>query len=103
MTFHPAAGDDPKLQVPTGATTEDGSFEITTGQDLGAPAGEYVVTMIWMVEKAGGKKKPPGMSMNTEIPMEDKLKGRYADVKNPAFKGIQVTSGTNEFAPMKLQ
>ena len=104
VTLHPAAGDDPKFQVPTGVTKEDGSFEIETGPDLGAPAGDYVVTMIWMQEKTGFKKKAPGtMSMVSEVPMEDKLKGKYADPKNPAFKNIKVSAGPNEFGTMNLQ
>ena len=104
VTFHPASGDDPKIQLPTGITGEDGTFEVETGPDQGAPAGEYFVTMIWMKEKADFKKKAPGtMSMVSEVPMEDKLKGRYADTKNPSFKGIKVSPGPNEFEPMKLQ
>jgi hypothetical protein len=104
VTLHPAKGDESKMQMPTGFTNDDGTFEITTGKDLGAPAGEYTATFIWMVEAPGTKKKAPGtMSMTSEVPMVDKLKRRYSDSKNPAFTGIIITKGANELAPMKLQ
>src|ERR1700730_4064559 len=50
VTFQLVGADDANSQPSTGYTEEDGSFEIVTGQDPGAPAGEYIVTMIWMQE-----------------------------------------------------
>jgi hypothetical protein len=100
VTFHPATGDDPRLQVPTGRTGDDGSFEISTGDDLGAPEGKYIVTLIWMQEKAGATKKAPGVPATQ---MEDKLKGKYAEPKNSPFTNVTVSQGSNELATMKLQ
>jgi hypothetical protein len=104
VTLHPAAGDDPKLQVPTGRTSDDGSFEISTGADLGAPGGQYIATVIWMQEKAGSRKKAPGAtSLIPDVQMEDRLKGKYAETKNSPFKSVIVSRGSNELPPMKLQ
>jgi hypothetical protein len=102
VTFHPV-GADPKAAVSTGYTNEQGVFEVMTGQDLGAPAGEYVVTMVWMVEAPGTKKKQPNtMTMSNEVNMVDKLKNKYGDRKNPAVTGINIKKGVNELDPFKV-
>ena len=102
VTFTPKS-NDPKAVVSTGATTKDGTFELMTGTDEGAPAGEYSVTMIWMQEVAGGSKKPVPGTMNVVTPMEDKLKGRYSDRKRPALSDVTITKGTNALNDFKLQ
>jgi hypothetical protein len=103
IALHPAAGDDPKSQIPTGLTRDDGTFEIMTGQDEGASTGDYVATLVWNVEASGQKKEPNTMKMNSDVALTDKLKGRYSDRKSPVFKGITIKKGVNELEPFKLQ
>src|SRR5262249_10851529 len=52
VTFHPKGKADLTTHLPVGLTKEDGTFTLTTGQKEGAPAGEYVVTVIWSEEVA---------------------------------------------------
>jgi len=102
VTLHPVKAD-PKAAVSTGYTNDEGVFEIMTGQDVGAPAGEYVATVVWMVEAPGSKKKQPNtMSMSNEVNLVDKLKNKYGDRKNPAFSGITIKKGVNQLEPFKV-
>jgi hypothetical protein len=103
VTLHPVNAD-PKATVSTGYTDDQGVFEITTGQDNGAPAGDYVATLVWMVEAPGSKKKEPNtMSMNNEVNLVDKFKNRYGDARKPAFSGITIKKGVNQLEPFKVQ
>src|SRR5262245_1118276 len=81
VTFHPKGHTDINTVRPTGLTREDGTFNVTTGQKEGAPAGEYVVTLICSEEKKGKK-------VGTE-PAEtrDRFGGTYA---KPESSKIQV-------------
>ena len=104
VALHPAAGDDPKAQVPSGLTADDGTFNISTGQDDGAPAGEYVATLVWMVEPTGKKKPATGMiMMNSDVALVDKFKNKYGDRRNPAFSGITIKKGVNQLEPFNLK
>jgi len=103
VTLHPASSD-PKAAVSTGYTNDQGEFEIMTGQENGAPAGEYVATLVWMVEPPGTKKKEPNrMSMNNELTLVDKFKNKYGDRKNPPITGINIKKGVNQLEPFKVQ
>src|SRR6185369_11070031 len=64
VTFHPKDGDPVTAIRPIGLTGEDGKFKLTTGQNPGAPAGEYIVTFIWPKEKEATKKEKKVMTMN---------------------------------------
>src|SRR5437773_1396704 len=58
VTFHPKGASDIHTVRPVGLTREDGTFTLTTGQQEGAPAGEYVVTFLCsetVVPKGGAK------------------------------------------------
>lgn len=89
VVFHPAGVDDPAALRPYGHVREDGSFQLTTyDTGDGAPAGEYLVTVVWL-RPAGGEDPP------------DLLKGRY---RNPSASQLKATiqEGPNELAPFKL-
>ncbi|CAN5291093.1 hypothetical protein BH10PLA2_BH10PLA2_19080 [soil metagenome] len=102
VTLHPV-GADPKTAVSTGYTNDKGEFDVMTGQDSGAAAGEYVATLVWMVEAPGTKKKQPNtMTMTNEVNMVDKLKNKYGDRKNPAVTGINIKKGVNQLEPFKV-
>jgi len=102
VTLHLVGADEATSQPSTGYTDNDGNFEVATGQDDGAPAGEYIVTMIWMQEVPGAKKKGPGFQRE-ESPKEDKLKGRYSDTKKAAFPPVTIKKGVNELEPFQLK
>jgi hypothetical protein len=97
VTFHPKGSDDLKAVRPTGLTTEDGSFTLTTGEKEGAPAGEYVVTIICSEQirpKGGISAAPPET--------RDRLGGAYA--KREASRiVVEVKSGANQLEPFDLK
>jgi hypothetical protein len=78
VIFTPIKDTDPKLWpqgYPRGTVAEDGSFQLTSYKtDDGAPAGEYAVTVKWMLPLPGKEEEA------------DKLDGKYADPKNPVLR-----------------
>ena len=73
---------DPRPRAEVGA---DGWFDVNMyGNKDGAPAGEYIVTVIW--EGEGGF---------------DKLKGQYSDPTKSKLRA-SVKEGRNELPPFKL-
>jgi hypothetical protein len=98
VSFHPTGGGDALAARPVGMTKEDGTFSLTTGQAEGAPAGEYVVTVVWPGE-AGGKKKV----MSTAPPETvDRLQGAYANRDTSSIKA-EVKKGENQLEPFHLK
>ncbi|UUO07062.1 hypothetical protein M4951_01820 [Blastopirellula sp. J2-11] len=84
VIFHPQ-GDVgmTKGNKPYAKVAEDGSFEVTTYvSGDGAPAGEYVITIIW-------PKNP-----NARGPSPDRLRGRYAIVEKSELKA-SIQAGDN--------
>jgi hypothetical protein len=77
-----------------GIVQEDGSFELVCGSlGKGAPVGEYDVLIEW--------KSVTGQSKGRPQHGPDKLKGRYADPKNPRFRAT-IRAERNEVAPFEL-
>ncbi len=93
VVFHPVK--DTKLDMrPNGYTDKEGVFRLSTYSDGdGAPAGDYLVTVIWT-----------GANPDTEEVAEapDKLQGRYADPKTSGLK-VTVKEGPNQLAPFELK
>jgi len=101
VTFHPKSKS--KLADPWGVTGEDGTFEVKTGKDDGAPEGEYVVTFYSpqeIEEKPGKKGRSKGMRMQRE--QEDRFKGAYANEAKSNFK-VTIKNGKNELEPFNLK
>lgn len=75
LAFHPIGKSSASLARPVAMTRPDGSFRLTTfRRDDGAPAGEYVVTVIWHDPSA------PVDECECQDPTEhDRLCGLYAD------------------------
>jgi hypothetical protein len=80
IAFQPAGGHSEEwfAGYPQATVESDGSFHVVTyGNQDGAPAGDYVVTIIW----------PGGRDPNDEeIMLPDKLEGKYADAKKTPLK-----------------
>jgi hypothetical protein len=100
VTFHPK-GADLRTVLPVGQTDAEGTFTLSTGQSPGAPAGEYVVTLICpqMVDAKG--KKQVGMS-GQRLTTVDAFKGAYAREESSTIK-VEVKSGANELEPFNLK
>jgi hypothetical protein len=79
LVFHPANGDTTSAAKPVGTVGDNGEFVLTTYQNGdGAPAGDYVVTIIRPTPKRTPLDREGG----------DLLRGRYAD---PAASKITFT------------
>jgi hypothetical protein len=100
VTFWPAQGDQAKMTPSTGNTDEEGKFNLETGSRSGAPAGDYVVTVIQprSLPAKGGKG---GMSM-APPDTEDALHGAYAK-RNTSQITATVKTGSNQLPPFDLK
>jgi hypothetical protein len=80
----PAEPTDPR---PRAEVDANGAFKLSTyGENDGAPAGKYIVTITWPVP---------------EEDIEDKLFGRYADPKTSKLRAT-VKEGANELPAFRL-
>lgn len=69
---------------PRGIVQDDGTFQLTSYRtDDGAPAGDYVATVLWLFPVEGDPE--------AEV---DKLQGRYADPKASTLR-VTVNADTN--------
>jgi hypothetical protein len=101
LTFLPASEGDTTSPRPFAKSSEDGTFEVLTNDEEGAPAGDYVVTAVLMQDApAADAKKGEAISMSMARDPVDKLGGKY----NARAKGIKVKveKGVTELAPIKL-
>lgn len=100
VTLHPKGSTDVKADRPVGRTKDDGTFTVMTGQNEGAPAGEYTVTIICTqpVNKKAGKQ----MSLGSEEETVDVLRGAYADPNNSKLS-VTIKSGPNQLEPFNLK
>lgn len=97
VSFHPEGQSDLTVEPAVGLTKEDGAFTLTTGQDTGAAAGSYIVTIICseVVKPTGGISTAPPDS-------RDRLNGVYANVGTSQIK-IEIKPGPNDLAPFALK
>jgi hypothetical protein len=89
----PTAGGDNFTPNPYARVEDDGSFELNTySKHDGAPAGDYVVTVVW--------KKAVTPTSRERGP--DLLKGRFADPRKSQLR-VQITPGNNELQTLQLK
>jgi len=100
VTLHPKGSTDVKADRPVGRTKEDGTFTVMTGQQEGAPAGEYAVTII--CPQPVNKKASKQMSLGSEEETVDALRGAYSDPNNSKLS-VTIKSGPNQLEPFNLK
>ena len=84
--------EDGLLLSPAGATDDDGSFRLTSfDADDGAPAGEYLVTVIY-----------PMSRFNKNLNGIDRLKGKYSNPKSSGLKAT-IEPKANDLPPIQLK
>jgi len=98
LTFHPQ-GADFKTTLPVASTDDEGKFTVMTGQDEGAPAGAYVVTIIAPRDVASKQKK---MSMGSKPESVDQFKGAYAKESTSSIR-VEIKKGNNDVEPINLK
>jgi hypothetical protein len=89
--FHPVDDKGPKALRPYGKVDLDGNFQLSTyGKDDGAPAGEYIVTVVWKTE-----------SENGDSDEEQLIPARYM---SPATSGLRarVQESPTQLEPFQL-
>ena len=87
----------PEAPFPKAVTDAQGQFELTSFQPGdGAPAGNYVVTVVWRAGVADATTDP---EMRDQQP--DKLRGRFADPQSSPLKA-EVLAKANELPPLEL-
>jgi hypothetical protein len=97
VTFHPRE-ITATTALPTGLVREDGTFTLITGEEAGAPAGEYVVTVIWSEPAPRAK----GASLLEPPDTRDRLRGAYANPATSNFK-VAIKNGPNQLEPFRLK
>ena len=101
VTFHPKEGDPIKTPRSVGLTAEDGTFKVMTQKKAGAPAGDYMVTLIWTKEVPSNKKKGE-INMNMTVETYDVFVGAYEDLRKSKIE-VAVKAGENNLEPFRLE
>jgi hypothetical protein len=101
--FHPTDGSDEfRAQRPYAETDAHGRFRLKTFvQDDGAPAGTYRVTFTWFDAVQPMSVDSTDPERRTRRSVEDRLRGRYADLESTPFV-VQVTAAPTELEPFEL-
>ena len=95
VVFHPVASTDPKAPRPSGVVAADGTFTLSTfALDDGAPAGDYVVAIVWLT--------PAPATATASAERGNRLPQVYADPKSSPLRAT-VKEGPNVLDPFKLK
>jgi len=100
VTFHLKGSKDIKAVPPTALTKDDGSFTVKTGPSEGAPAGEYIVTIICSAPV--NKKTSKKITLGADEETADVLQGAYADADKSKLL-VTIKSGPNQLDPFDLK
>lgn len=92
IVFHPAIDQDGEAWRAQGVSQNDGRFTLSTfRRGDGAPAGEYIVTVLWQTgEDDDGSSAGP-----------DLLNNRYRDPKTSELRA-EIKPGPNHLDPFQL-
>jgi hypothetical protein len=90
VTFYPISPTEPR-RIPTAVVEADGSFRLTTVSAYdGAPAGDYVVCVIW-----SDSRREDGETLTGP----DRLRWRYA---NPSASALKATVQAGKNPPARF-
>ena len=92
VVFYPK--DEEKIRIrPRARTDSEGKFKLNSfGTEDGAPAGEYIVTIVW----TGAEDE------DNRDDLPDRLQGRYSDPKTSPLK-VTIKEGKNDLPPFHLK
>ena len=94
IALHPMGELPTKALCPCATTDKEGRFALTTYEPGdGAPAGQYVVTIVWPGVPPQNMPGDPG---------PDRMGGRYNDRNKPAWC-VEVKPQTNELPPFHIE
>jgi hypothetical protein len=92
VTLTPQTAKLPASITPSGKVQKDGTYKISVyGDGDGAPAGDYVATVVWYKLLPNGSGAGPNV-----VPAE------YADAKTSPVK-VTVKEGQNEVPPIEIK
>jgi hypothetical protein len=98
VTFHAKGADELTTIRPVGLTKDDGAFTLMSGEKNGAPAGDYVITIICSeMPKTSGKAISTG-----GIDTQDRLQGAYAERAASKITAT-IKAGPNQLEPFDLK
>ncbi|HEV3447949.1 MAG TPA: carboxypeptidase-like regulatory domain-containing protein [Gemmataceae bacterium] len=100
VTFWPKQGDQAKMTPSTGNTDEEGNFKLETGNRIGAPPGDYDVTVI-QSRQVPSKNNKGGMSIDP-VQTEDALHGAYAK-RTKSQLTATIKAGESQLPPFDLK
>jgi hypothetical protein len=97
VIFHPLGDPDPRAPRPIARVGADGTFSPTTYRtEDGAPAGEYAVTVAWVLEQ--DNQNTP---REEQKPPRNLLPDRYAKPETSGLR-ICIQAEPNELPPFRL-
>lgn len=99
VTLHPLDNDGLAVVRPQGLTVDDGTFALTSGEQVGAAAGRYCVTFVCFVEVASKTRLPPLMGAAETA---DRFKGAYAEKSASKFT-VEIEPGDNQLESFHLK
>jgi hypothetical protein len=98
VTFFPEGAAKLDDVVASGVAGADGTFTLSTGTKTGAPAGKYVVAVVWLDPKVKATEQQKMMGMTPDAP--DLLKGRFSREKSTLR--AEVKPGENKLDPFQI-
>lgn len=85
----------PEAPLPQAVADEDGYFNVHCGElGEGAPAGNYVVTVVWRQSESADPE--------VQDASRDRLRGKYADAARSPLR-IEISVGANELPDIELK
>jgi hypothetical protein len=96
VVLHPVNADNKEAPRPQGKVNADGAFTLSTyDAGDGAPAGEYAVTVQWLLSPASKGKS------YEDSPPVNRLPARYARPQTSGLR-IQIAQGSNDLPVLRL-
>jgi hypothetical protein len=99
VMFFPEGERPPKYTPPAATVGEDGTFTLSTGSKVGAPAGKYIVTVTWPAPPKKVSEKELAQGLGEDGP--DQFNGKYATPDQSKLRA-EVQTGETNLEPFNL-